>query len=144
MINKEWLEAEKKIDPNYEGSVFQKMGFDALLCPVCNAHLRDGICLNNCHLDRSFKNKESTDFGIQHKCDMKSPLLEVCEANGYRLLEIVDYIDGMRNTRYQVIDPDNNPVGEPYITIYSAFQLFRNLLGKPKEGNGWGKVKKTT
>lgn len=40
-------------DENFEGSIFEKMGFDAELCPKCNAHLHGGICLNACHLSES-------------------------------------------------------------------------------------------
>ena len=49
-INQEWKSAEKKTDPNFTGSIFEQLGFDAELCPTCNAHLKSGICLNACHL----------------------------------------------------------------------------------------------
>lgn len=62
-LNPEWLSAEKKIDPDFNGSIFQKLGFEPQLCPVCGAHLKkvedavteayqpnDLICLNACHL----------------------------------------------------------------------------------------------
>ena len=55
MINKEWLAAEKKIDPDFKGSIFEMLGFDPLLCPVCSAHLQDGVCLNLCHLNPVFQ-----------------------------------------------------------------------------------------
>lgn len=48
--NPMWEAAPKKTDPDYEGSIWQRLGFDATLCPVCDAHLSGGICLNGCHL----------------------------------------------------------------------------------------------
>lgn len=64
MINKEWQLAKKKVDPDYEGSLFEKLGFDPVLCPVCSAHLRDGVCLNLCHLSPVFQdNAEITHEG---------------------------------------------------------------------------------
>jgi len=42
-------------DENFKGSIFEKLGFDAELCPICGAHLRNGICLNGCHLNPSAK-----------------------------------------------------------------------------------------
>ena len=50
MYNKEWMEAEKKVDPNFEGSIWEKLGHENRLCPTCEAHLYKGICLNACHL----------------------------------------------------------------------------------------------
>jgi len=44
-------------DKNFKGSIFEKLGFDADLCPVCGAHLRNGICLNGCHLNPSAKER---------------------------------------------------------------------------------------
>lgn len=49
-ISKEWLLAPKEKNPDFEGSIWQKMGHDNALCPTCKAHLRSGICLNACHL----------------------------------------------------------------------------------------------
>ena len=67
---------------------------------------------------------------------------DICEANGYRILEVVKFIDDAKIIKYQVFDPDNNPVGEPYLTIYHAFLLFRTFLGKPNVGVASGKVNK--
>ena len=50
MTRQEWQDAEKKLDPNFEGSLSQKIGCDKELCPSCNQHLKGGICLNACHL----------------------------------------------------------------------------------------------
>jgi len=50
VFDPEWQKADKKIDPNFEGSIFQKLGYDEKLCPTCGAHLYEGICLNTCHL----------------------------------------------------------------------------------------------
>lgn len=50
VLNLEWQKAEKKTDPDFEGSIFQELGYDAELCPTCGAHLHGGICLNTCHL----------------------------------------------------------------------------------------------
>lgn len=52
MFDPEWMSAEKEIDPDFEGSLFQKLGYEARLCPTCKAHLYDGICLNTCHLSK--------------------------------------------------------------------------------------------
>jgi hypothetical protein len=54
-INEDWEKAEKKIDPNFEGSMWQTLGMDKELCPTCNAHLHNGICLNACHLTPASK-----------------------------------------------------------------------------------------
>jgi hypothetical protein len=46
------------VDKDFEGSIFERMGFTKYLCPKCGAHLwkaRDGslVCLNGCHLSPS-------------------------------------------------------------------------------------------
>ena len=46
----DWKKAEKKVDPEFDGSSHQALGFDRELCPTCGAHLHRGICLNLCHL----------------------------------------------------------------------------------------------
>lgn len=38
------------IDRNFEGSIWQTLGFDPELCPHCRSHLSGGICLNACQL----------------------------------------------------------------------------------------------
>jgi hypothetical protein len=43
-------ETTELIDSNFSGSIFESLGFEARLCPVCHAHLYKGICLNACHL----------------------------------------------------------------------------------------------
>lgn len=55
----QWVAAEKKIDPDFEGSLEQKLGFDNLLCPTCGAHLKDNICLNACHLSAESRKRFS-------------------------------------------------------------------------------------
>ena len=50
MLDKDWALAVKKEDPDFEGSLWQKLGYDSVICPECEAHLRKGICLNACHL----------------------------------------------------------------------------------------------
>ena len=35
----EWLNTEKETDPDFEGSLSEKLGFDRELCPTCKAHL---------------------------------------------------------------------------------------------------------
>jgi hypothetical protein len=57
MIDVEWTETPKETDPNFEGSIWQKMGHDPELCPTCGAHLYDGICLNACHLTRESRER---------------------------------------------------------------------------------------
>ena len=52
MIDPNWLDATKKQDPEFAGSIHEELGFDDVLCPTCGAHLRNGICLNACHLTR--------------------------------------------------------------------------------------------
>jgi hypothetical protein len=53
-INPDWEKTVKKVDPDFEGSIHQKLGLSDILCPTCGAHCRlDGdqlICLNACHL----------------------------------------------------------------------------------------------
>lgn len=54
-VNPEWENAEKKVDPDFEGSIHQKLGLTDILCPTCNAHCKVDdhgqlICLNACHL----------------------------------------------------------------------------------------------
>lgn len=52
-MDAEWEKAEKAVDPNFKGSIFEQMGFEDKLCPTCKAHLKSGICLNACHLGKS-------------------------------------------------------------------------------------------
>lgn len=59
MLNDEWYAAEKAIDPDFEGSISEKFGFDAELCPTCNANLHGGICLNACHLSKKSRQRFS-------------------------------------------------------------------------------------
>jgi len=51
MFDQAWMKAEKKTDPKFQGSIWERLGFDDKICPVCDAHLKDGICLNACHLN---------------------------------------------------------------------------------------------
>jgi len=57
LYNKRWMSAEKKVDENFKGSLWEKMGYESRLCPFCGAHLRKGICLNACHLNARLKKK---------------------------------------------------------------------------------------
>jgi len=57
MINKQWFDAKKKIDPDFAGSLFEEIGFDKELCPTCDSHLKDKICLNACHLSKETQEK---------------------------------------------------------------------------------------
>jgi len=57
LYNKKWMAAEKKVDEDFEGSLWQRMGYEARLCPFCNAHLHRGICLNACHLNVKLEKK---------------------------------------------------------------------------------------
>lgn len=41
---------DELIDRNFEGSIFQTLGFDKELCPSCRSHLLGGVCLNACQL----------------------------------------------------------------------------------------------
>jgi len=50
MTKEEWEAAPKRIDPDYAGSLSEKIGLDPELCPACGAHLSNSICLNACHL----------------------------------------------------------------------------------------------
>jgi hypothetical protein len=59
MLDLDWFDIEKKVDPNFVGSVFDQMGFEKELCPTCGAHLRGGICLNACHLTKTSQKKFS-------------------------------------------------------------------------------------
>ncbi len=60
-INQDWLKAEKEIDEEFKGSVFEEIGMDKQLCPTCGAHLKvidgDLICLNACHLVKQSQSK---------------------------------------------------------------------------------------
>jgi len=44
-----------EVDENFEGSIFEKLGFSKYLCSTCKSHLHEGICLNGCHLPESFR-----------------------------------------------------------------------------------------
>ncbi len=50
ILNIEWIHSKKKIDENFAGSIWEKLGYSNELCPTCNAHIYNGICLNACHL----------------------------------------------------------------------------------------------
>ena len=65
---------------------------------------------------------------------MNTMQTETCESGGSRILEVVEYLDDVRIVKYQIIDPDDIPVGKPYLTIYHAFQFFRTLMNRPKAG----------
>lgn len=58
----QWQTAEKRIDALFEGSVFEKLGFDKEQCPSCNAHLKGDICLNGCHLGYEAKQRMQKFF----------------------------------------------------------------------------------
>lgn len=38
---------------SYHKFVVAKLGYEEATCPTCKAHVRDGICLNICHLSKS-------------------------------------------------------------------------------------------
>lgn len=48
-------------DPNFKGSIFEKLGLSEYLCPECGAHLKetpsDLICLNSCHLPKHWQKR---------------------------------------------------------------------------------------
>jgi len=56
-------ESEAKKDPNFKGSIFERLGFSEYLCPECNAHLKKSggeyICLNSCHLPKHMQKRMS-------------------------------------------------------------------------------------
>lgn len=59
--------SEPKIDPDFEGSLFQKLGLSNVLCDDCGAHLSaKGICLNACQL-RRFQNLRDALFPEKKK-----------------------------------------------------------------------------
>lgn len=37
--------------------LWDDLGYDATKCPTCGAHVREGICLNTCHLSRRMQQK---------------------------------------------------------------------------------------
>lgn len=39
---------KRLVDPDFEGSIFEMLGYDPELCPHCGTHLHGGICLNAC------------------------------------------------------------------------------------------------
>jgi len=54
---------EAKKDPNFKGSVFEKLGLSEYTCPECTAHLKESsgdlICLNACHLPKHWQKRMS-------------------------------------------------------------------------------------
>jgi len=56
-IDPEWLSADKPIDQDFAGSIWEELGYSSLLCPTCGAHLHDGICLNACHLTKKSRDR---------------------------------------------------------------------------------------
>jgi len=50
----DWDSKIKQVDPNFEGSIHQKLGLSDILCSTCGAHCKvsngELICLNACHL----------------------------------------------------------------------------------------------
>lgn len=50
-------------DPEFKGSIFEKLGLSEYLCPECDAHLKkssgDLICLNACHLPKHWQKRLS-------------------------------------------------------------------------------------
>ncbi len=57
IFDAEWHRAEKKVDPNFAGSLWEYLGYDDKLCPTCRAHLFTGICLNACHLSATSRKR---------------------------------------------------------------------------------------
>jgi len=57
IYDQEWMKAEKKIDPDFIGSLYETLGFEATMCPTCGSHLHQGICLNACHLAKVARQK---------------------------------------------------------------------------------------
>lgn len=57
ILDQEWREAEKEIAPDFKGSLMEQLGFDDKLCPTCNANLKNGICLNACHLSKDARER---------------------------------------------------------------------------------------
>lgn len=58
--DRKWVETEKEVDPQFEGSISQALGLTDKLCPTCHAHLGetdDGelICLNGCHMELQYR-----------------------------------------------------------------------------------------
>lgn len=54
---------QSKTDPNFKGSLFEKLGLSDKLCPTCNAHLaQSGICLNACHLTNGQRIRMAMDL----------------------------------------------------------------------------------
>lgn len=51
-------------DPEFKGSIFEKLGLSEYLCPECKAHLKESmgdlICLNACHLPKHWQRRLST------------------------------------------------------------------------------------
>lgn len=58
-LDPDWAKAEKREDPSFSGSIYEKVGLSNLICPTCGSHLsQDGsICLNGCHLIKSSRDK---------------------------------------------------------------------------------------
>ena len=50
--NRPWIwDVPCMLDSKYKGSINDKIGLSAWICPHCNAHLsKNFICLNACHL----------------------------------------------------------------------------------------------
>lgn len=57
MYDIDWVKAEKVVDENYDGSIWEELEYDRELCPTCNSHLHNGICLNTCHLSSSSRKR---------------------------------------------------------------------------------------
>lgn len=68
VLDPAWAQAEKPVDPDFKGSVFEKLGLDEHTCPTCTAHLyRDEtiglICLNACHLSPAARDRFNQIWG---------------------------------------------------------------------------------
>ena len=54
---------EAKKDPDFKGSIFEKLGLSEYICPECTAHLKKSgsqlICLNACHLPKHWQKRLS-------------------------------------------------------------------------------------
>lgn len=66
-FNKEGENGELKVGKDFEGSIWQRLGYTKYLCPKCPAYLKkadngDLICLNGCHMSEGMRCRMASDM----------------------------------------------------------------------------------
>lgn len=92
MSTQYWKDLPKEIDPEFAGSIFERLGLSPVICPTCKAHCKEAngelICLNICHL--LSEDAKAPWANIEH---MLKLIAEPYELKGGRVNQIITPIN---------------------------------------------------